>query len=234
MRKSSPKGEAFFRALTAVFLLVGGGVFFWVILGLDASGGGVAGALALERYEEVGTDHPVTAVLLGFRAYDTLLELVVLLTAFWGVWSLGEREEEPLSPPPDVLLERVALGWVPVLILLSIYLLYAGGHQPGGEFQAGAVLGAAGVLLLLVGRPIPGSWRERFVESLAVLGPAIFVVIGILGILMTGDVLALREGWEKALLLTIEAGAVLSIGMILTALFAGSEERLRGGVREER
>ncbi|HSM22152.1 MAG TPA: hydrogen gas-evolving membrane-bound hydrogenase subunit E, partial [Rubrivivax sp.] len=37
-----------------------------------------------------GVAHPVTAVLLNFRAYDTLLESIVLLVALVGVWSLAE------------------------------------------------------------------------------------------------------------------------------------------------
>ena len=36
-----------------------------------------------------GVHNPVTAVLLNFRGYDTLLEMAVLLLALIGVWSLG-------------------------------------------------------------------------------------------------------------------------------------------------
>ncbi len=35
-----------------------------------------------------GVTHPVTAVLLNFRGYDTLLEVAVLLIALVGTWSL--------------------------------------------------------------------------------------------------------------------------------------------------
>ena len=38
-----------------------------------------------------GVSNPVTAVLLNFRAYDTLLELAVLLTAVLGIFALGEE-----------------------------------------------------------------------------------------------------------------------------------------------
>ena len=37
-----------------------------------------------------GVSNPVTAVLLNFRAYDTLLELAVLLTAVLGIFALGQ------------------------------------------------------------------------------------------------------------------------------------------------
>ena len=48
--------------------------------------------------ETSGVRNPVTAVLLNFRGYDTLLEMGVLLVALLGVWSLGTaaRTEESL------------------------------------------------------------------------------------------------------------------------------------------
>ena len=36
-----------------------------------------------------GTENPITAVLLNFRGYDTLLEMAVLTSALMGVWALG-------------------------------------------------------------------------------------------------------------------------------------------------
>jgi multisubunit Na+/H+ antiporter MnhB subunit len=45
---------------------------------------------------ESGVDHPVTAVLLNFRSYDTLLEIAVLLLAV--VVALALREAQPDRP----------------------------------------------------------------------------------------------------------------------------------------
>ncbi|MDF1529204.1 MAG: DUF4040 domain-containing protein, partial [Sedimenticola sp.] len=42
-----------------------------------------------EKMAQSGVKNPVTAVLLNFRGYDTLLEMVVLLLALLSVWSLG-------------------------------------------------------------------------------------------------------------------------------------------------
>ncbi len=56
-------------------------------------------ALVAEHLDASGTRNPVTAVLLNFRGYDTLLELGVLLLALLGVWSLGAAPKHRASPP---------------------------------------------------------------------------------------------------------------------------------------
>ncbi|MGI8649705.1 MAG: hydrogen gas-evolving membrane-bound hydrogenase subunit E, partial [Rubrobacter sp.] len=102
--------------------------------------------------EQGEVSHPVTAVLLNFRSYDTLLEIGVLLLAALCVWSLGlspvEIESPASSSPVLAGLVRL-LG--PAMVVSGMYLLWAGTSQPGGAFQAGAVLGALGVLLVLSG-----------------------------------------------------------------------------------
>ncbi|MDO9601429.1 MAG: MnhB domain-containing protein, partial [Rhodocyclaceae bacterium] len=105
-----------------------------------------------------GVDHPVTAVLLNFRGYDTLLEIGVLLLALIVVLAVAPREEvaAPLvASAADPVLQTLARIAVPLMLLAAVYLLWAGAHQTGGAFQAGAVLAAAAVLLHLAGL-LPG------------------------------------------------------------------------------
>ena len=109
-----------------------------------------------------GVTNPVTAVLLNFRAYDTLLELAVLLAAALGILAMG-----PARPPyrtAGPLLKGLIRWLVPLLILTAGYLLWAGAHAPGGAFQAGALLAAAAVMLRLGGHPgagLPRSSMQR-------------------------------------------------------------------------
>ena len=114
--------------------------------------------------------NPVTAVLLNFRGYDTLLEMVVLLVALLGVWALGGRSLRPEAAPGPVLDTLVRL-LVPVLILVAAYLLWVGAHAPGGAFQAGSVLGAAGVLLLLAGWRVHTDLMGLPLRFILVVGP---------------------------------------------------------------
>src|SRR5690554_4191920 len=54
------------------------------VVDLDTAANGLTSTV-MERIGESGVDHPPTAVLLNFRAYDTWLEVAVLLLAVWGV-----------------------------------------------------------------------------------------------------------------------------------------------------
>jgi multisubunit Na+/H+ antiporter MnhB subunit len=44
---------------------------------------------SMQHLPETGLGNPVTAVLIAYRAFDTMLEKVVLVLAVVGVWSLG-------------------------------------------------------------------------------------------------------------------------------------------------
>jgi multisubunit Na+/H+ antiporter MnhB subunit len=177
-------------------------------------------AYVAENVKNSGVSNPVTAVLLNFRAYDTLLEMGVLLLALLGTWSLSIVPEQRAASPGPVLdtLSRLLL---PLLILVAGYLLWVGAHAPGGAFQAGAVLGAAGVLLLLVGW-YPGTRFTGLALRIAlVMGIGTFIAAGIVFMLVGRRMLEYPPPFAAALIPLIEAAATLSIGITLAALFLG-------------
>ena len=51
----------------------------------------------------------------------------------------------------SVILETVIRAELPVLLVVSLYLLFAGHNQPGGGFAGGLVAGAAYALTLVAG-----------------------------------------------------------------------------------
>ena len=219
------------RAAVALVIVWGCAAVGWAVLDAFGMHPETAGHQVIDGMDVAGVDHTVTAVLLNFRAYDTLLEIVVLTTAFWGAWSLRISRMKPREGISDLLLRRVAAMLVPVFLLLAGYLLWAGQHRPGGEFQAGAVLGAAGILALLAGRAVPGARRLVVRQSLVVAGAAVFVVVALSGWGLTGEMFGYRRGWEPVLMFAIELAATLSIGFILVALFAGSVSGLTGDIQ---
>jgi len=168
-----------------------------------------------------GVSHPVTAVLLNFRGYDTLLEMAVLLLALLGVWSLGIPPPQADSPPGSVL-DTLARLLIPILILVAAYLLWVGAHAPGGAFQAGSVLGAAGVLLLLVGWRLHPALTQLPLRLTLVAGPVTFITIAALTMLWTGRLLEYPPAHAGTLILILEAVATISIGVTLAALFLGT------------
>lgn len=167
-----------------------------------------------------GVAHPVTAVLLNFRAYDTLLEIGVLLLALVGAWSLRPArpfaQERPVAP----MQAQVVRALIPIMVLVAAYLLWMGSKAPGGAFQAGAVLGAVGVLLRLSLQPIPAWRRPVGYRALASLGLVVFSFVGV-STMRDDGLLEYRGDQAAARILLIEAAATLSIGAILAALFAG-------------
>jgi multisubunit Na+/H+ antiporter MnhB subunit len=164
--------------------------------------------------------NPVVAVLLNFRGYDTLLEMGVLFLAVLGAWSMGEAQAPLLEEPGELLLALVRL-FLPLLVIVAAFLLWLGSHAPGGGLQAGALLAAAGILLLLVGiRPPPllTGWPLR--AALAVCF-ALFLATAVLMSVLGGNLLEYRPDWAKPLMLFIEAVMTLSVAATFALLFAG-------------
>ena len=198
------------------------GALAWIMLGLPAPAVNLA-QLVAQRMPESGVAHPVTAVLLNFRGYDTLLEIGVLLLAVFGVLALPPGDAgAPVAAPGNPVLAALVQALVPLMLLVAGYLLWAGTHRPGGAFQAGAVLAAAGVLLRLAGR-LPALLPPRFMLRAGLLaGFAVFVAVA-LGALLAGDaLLQYPRAWAGALIVSIETALAISTGLILASLFIGA------------
>ena len=165
-----------------------------------------------------GVEHPVTAVLLNFRGYDTLLEIAVLLLALIVILAVGidPAGDRPRSVNP--VLQALARLAAPLMIVVAIYLLWAGAFRPGGAFQAGAVLAAATVLLHLTG--LLPSWQSpapRLRWGLTV-GFVTFLAIAA-ALIPQGALLQYPPSQAGSLILLIEAGLTVSLGLILAGLF---------------
>lgn len=209
-----------------VFAFIGRGV-----LAISETEPGLAPMIA-ENLEASGVKNSVTAVLLNFRGYDTLLEIAVLMLATIGVLSLRKETSgiwAPLAPAADPVLSSMTRLLVPLMVLTSGYLLWAGEHAPGGAFQAGAVLGSAGVLLALSGYARPG-WVSRVALRVAIaVGFIVFLAIALAPLALGGSLLEYPQGFEKVLMIVIESWLTFSIGVILVSLFISSATPERHG-----
>lgn len=178
-----------------------------------------------------GLGNPVTAVLLGFRAQDTFLEVVALLLALTGVWSLAHddawggvpgRSRHGISGTPLDLFARIL---PPVGIVIGIHVIWTGSDAPGGEFQGCTLLASMWVLLMLAGIVEPPAIGRRWLRRVLTAGPATFLAIGLAGLALEGGFLAYPEGWAKPLILTIEIALVPMIVVTVAMLIAGSPGR---------
>ena len=193
------------------------------LLSLPTEAPGMSAPVA-ENLSTSGVSNPVTAVLLNFRAYDTLLEKAVLLLAVVAAWSLSMAPREPVSSPGRVLDVFVRL-LVPLMIVVASYLLWVGAHAPGGAFQAGAVLAAVAVLLLLSGKSLPARWQGWPLRALLTLGLGLFIAVGAVVMLFGYRFLEYPLDQAGNLILLIEVVATVSIAVALATLFMGGRPR---------
>lgn len=213
--------QTLIRWLLAALLLVLFAGLGMALLSLPHSAEGLKAAVAAQMPSS-GVTHPVTAVLINFRGYDTLLEMAVLLLALIGVRSLAPRTPYSL-PAPGAVLDRLARLYLPLMLLVAGYLLWRGAAAPGGAFQAGAVLGAAGVLLHLAGWSLPPGLRGWPLRVTIVLGLAVFTGVSAALAWYSGALLQYPPAHAGTLILLIETAAALSIGITLAALFLGGQ-----------
>lgn len=211
--------SAIVRGLAGLAALALGAALVLAWLAVEERAPGLRQSVAA-RLDESGVGNAVTAVLLNFRAIDTLLEIAVLVAALIGVWALRVAGigNERLVPSPifDALLHFSA----PTLLVLGAYLLWIGAEAPGGAFQAGAVLAGAAILLHLSGR------LRLSATTLAVAGTfglVVFIAAGAVSLALEGGFLDYPDGQAGPWILAIETAATLSIAAILTALFLGNE-----------
>jgi uncharacterized MnhB-related membrane protein len=210
--------------LPRLALVLGLGLF--LLIALEAlwkipDGGGLTAA-AEKLLPESGVEHPVTAVLLNFRAYDTWLEIGVILLGLLAVFAAGGIQiyRKPIAAADDLLLRQVILFFTPVLFLFGAFLLYFGKTGPGGAFQAAVLWGAIGILLHLGGRPVFSLIPRWLGQLLLTLGLVFFLILGFL--FMTGGATLFEypPAYAGVLILIIETLAAISIAAALTAIFA--------------
>jgi multisubunit Na+/H+ antiporter MnhB subunit len=206
--------------LISVLTLLIAAALGYAVWTLPPDGAGL-GKDVTANLDRSGVSNPVTAVLLNFRGYDTLLEVMVLLLALLGAWSLGMTTPRR-EAAPGLVLDTLSRLLAPLLILVAAYLLWAGAHAPGGAFQAGAVLAAAGVLMLLAGWRLPAALAALPLRLVLVAGPATFLLLAVTTLLLEGRLLQFSPEWAGRLILIIETTATISIGATLIALFLGA------------
>lgn len=115
-----------------------------------------------ESYNRAGGKNVVNVILVDFRGFDTLFEIMVLGIASLAIYGLihlrMETELPPLEPAKkellplrsnDVILQTISKGIVLVILIFSLYLFFAGHNHPGGGF-IGALMASAALMLIAI------------------------------------------------------------------------------------
>lgn len=138
--------------------------------------------LTTSGFDDTGAENLVSAIYLGYRAYDTLGETIVLLAALAGAVSLiaaersgTQKTANPRQRPNErrpartEILNVIAGKLAPIVLLFGAYVMLYGHVSPGGGFQGGVVL-ASGIMFIALGRRSGGVGRID--PSLAAFGHA--------------------------------------------------------------
>lgn len=153
-------------------------------------------ALADRGSRETGARNLVAATYLGYRAYDTLMETVVLLVAVAAVVMFAPHAASSgaSASAPTVLgassgatrgaerfdLIRFMAGKLsPLVLVFGCYVILYGDSSPGGGFQGGVVL-ASGLIFLFLGRGRRASASAAALRSALPLSEALAFAVALL------------------------------------------------------
>ncbi len=143
------------------------------------------GQLLAEATKPLGAgQNAVNVVLVDFRGFDTLGEIIVLLIAVLGcVGVLMRRRASPsmshkvkpvVAEPPSFIFRSLALVLFFIMNVFAIYLLLRGHYEPGGGFIGGLVSAMAFILVLLgMGPDALSKIQQADPLRLAVIGALI-------------------------------------------------------------
>ncbi len=157
--------------------------------------------------QESGARNLVSAIYLGYRAFDTLGETIVLLVAISGTIGMIAGAGGSLARgyadvalgggglPPErskgqrtELIDVVTGKLGPVVLIFGLYVMMFGHMSPGGGFQGGVVV-ASGIVFLALGSKSGGRSRITEPGNLArieALGFLLLVTASLVGS-FTGD-----------------------------------------------
>lgn len=224
--REQPRPSRLSRLLVGLLCLGVACVLAALVLALPAPAPNLVAAVA-EHQPATELGNPVAAVLVAFRAVDTLLESVVLALAVIVLWSLaanaawGERPRTLELGPPGPALVLLARLLPPLGLVVGVHLFWTGADHPGGPFQAGAMLAAMAALVWLARLGSPPPVRSGLTRVGIIVGPLVFLLIGLAGAVVADAYLAYPDGLTKPLILLIEAVKTLSVAVALALLVAG-------------
>ncbi|WP_068775832.1 Na+/H+ antiporter subunit A [Paenibacillus sp. FJAT-26967] len=151
-------------------------------------------------YILAGGKNVVNVILVDFRGFDTMLEIVVLSIASLGIYALIKIKPEPgellaESPIPDpdrdkhsrmytprsndVILRTASKVVVFIILTFSWYLFFAGHNDPGGGF-IGALMTSAALVLLSI------AFGMRMIRTILPVDFRKLTAVGLLLALLTG------------------------------------------------
>ncbi|HUR23692.1 MAG TPA: hydrogen gas-evolving membrane-bound hydrogenase subunit E [Acidimicrobiales bacterium] len=173
--------------------VVGATVFLFAIVAAgNRTAAPVSGEMVARSVPDGHGRNIVNVILVDFRGFDTLGEITVLAVASIGAVALarvgrrGAQQDvppgEPHRPIENPAVQRIVFVDVSVhvifhvVMMASVWLLFAGHNQPGGGFVGGLLAGAAITLNYVAGGIAEVRARSRF-RPWTVLGAGLLLAV---------------------------------------------------------
>ncbi len=196
---------------------------------------------------ETGAANMVTAVLADYRAYDTLGETVVILTAglacllVLGAFTPArsgptEKKATPYEFGSDIV-DATSRLLIPFISLFAFYVVVHGHTSPGGGFQGGAICAAAIILVRLVrGRAPAFRLLPTYTVAIGSIGVLVYTGTGLVSLFFeknfldySGLPLPFHGGHLREMgSLSVETGVFITVTAVMVLIFdvltMGSEE----------
>lgn len=170
----------------------------------------------------VGSANIVTAIVVGYRGFDTLGEVTVLFISAIGVallFTSRKQKRMQLDFQPNFMLRVGSRILVAAILVTSIYIFLHGHLTPGGGFPGGAMIASSILLLYLADDRFRSNIKGfKILEGVA---GSLFVIIGLLGLVLATYFLEnfLPQGIVGDLL----SAGIIPVIYILIGLKVGSE-----------
>ena len=144
--------------------------------------------------KDTGAINQVTAILLDYRAFDTLGEAIVIFTAASIIGYFAPKKKAPmLGVRLDVLVRYGVALILPFLLVFGLYIILYGHLSPGGGFTGGVVLASIVIIYNITfgfGRERVYLFKQDTKKKIENIGLLTFLTIGLIGVLTEGSFLA--------------------------------------------
>jgi multicomponent Na+:H+ antiporter subunit A len=174
------------RMLDAAVAMFAGVIVTVLVLKAQAIeiAGPISGAFGDLSYLQAKGKNVVNVILVDFRALDTLGEATVLGIAALGIKALlcVPRAGGGRSYADSLIFRTTARALMPILVGLSLVVLYRGHNQPGGGFIGGLLAAIAVILMSLAFSSRTARMSMRIAPGTLIgVGLAVVLVSGLLG-----------------------------------------------------
>ena len=172
-------------------------------------------------YLEAHGRNVVNVILVDYRAIDTLGEISVVFFATLAAWTLlrgsGDARQEGGVQTRSFILVRLARVFFPIMLAVSLFILFRGHNEPGGGF-VGGLIGASAFATLVLTNGVHGARKALRLHPVVLMGTglSIAVLAGLPGLFSHGSYLT--HWWMDVAGTHLGTATMFDIGVYLVVM----------------